>query len=131
MKFTTVMPGTDICMSSIDVPIISSDSVLGVIHLENYEREYAYCESEQRLLSTIAATLGAALENAHLFAETQRLLKETEQRNNELAILNSVGEGMAKTLDVKTVTHIVGDKVRDIFKAEVVSISFWILRRRT
>ncbi len=123
-KFTTVMPGTDPCMSSIDVPIISSDRVLGVIHLENYEREYAYCESEQRLLSTIAATLGAALENAHLFAETQRLLKETEQRNNELAILNSVGEGMAKTLDVKTVTHIVGDKVRDIFNAEAVSISF-------
>ncbi|MCU0488866.1 MAG: GAF domain-containing protein [Anaerolineales bacterium] len=123
LKLTTLMPGTDLCMSSIDVPIISSDRVLGVIHLEDYEREYAYGESEQRLLSTIAATLGAALENAHLFAETQRLLKETEQRSNELAILNSVGEGMAKSLDVKTVTHIVGDKVRDIFNAEVVSIS--------
>src|SRR5689334_9679191 len=51
-----------------------------------------------------------------------QLHQELDQRNNELAILNSVGEAMAKTLDVKTVTKIVGDKVRDIFNAEGVSI---------
>jgi GAF domain-containing protein/CheY-like chemotaxis protein len=117
-----IKEGTDQPKCSINVPIISSDRVLGIISSENFEREFAYGESEVRLLTTIAATLGAALENAHLFSETQRLLKETEQRNDELAILNSVGEGMAKTLDVKTVTHIVGDKVRDIFAAEAVSI---------
>lgn len=47
---------------------------------------------------------------------------ETRQRNNELAILNSVGEAMTKSLDVKTMTRIVGDKVRDILKADGVSI---------
>ena len=34
-------------------------------------------------------------ENARLFDETQRLLKETEQRAAELAIINSVQEGLA------------------------------------
>jgi hypothetical protein len=34
--------------------------------------------------------MSVALENARLFDETQRLLAETEQRNNELAIINSV-----------------------------------------
>nr|MDQ3004335.1 hypothetical protein [Chloroflexota bacterium] len=51
---------------------------------------------------------------------TMDLLKaQLAQREDELAILNSVGEAMAKTLDVKTVTKIVGDKVRDIFNADV------------
>ena len=38
-----------------------------------------------RLLQTVAASMGVALENARLFDETQRLFKETEQRAAELA----------------------------------------------
>ncbi len=116
------LPGTDTSKSGVAVPIISNDRIIGSIQLENYDREFAFGESELRLISTVAASLGAALENARLFAETQRLLKETEQRSNELSILNSVGEAMAKTMDVKTVTHIVGDKVLEIFSADAVSI---------
>jgi pyruvate/2-oxoglutarate dehydrogenase complex dihydrolipoamide dehydrogenase (E3) component len=37
-----------------------------------------------------------------------------QQRTDELAILNSVGEAMARTLDVRTVTKIVGDKKTDL-----------------
>src|SRR5262249_16659605 len=69
-----VVPGTDQSLSSIAVPIIGSDRVLGTIALENYERENAFGESELRLLSTVAASMGVALENARLFDETQRLL---------------------------------------------------------
>ncbi len=104
------------------VPILIGDQVSGVICLQD-GRPNLYKESDERLLGTLAAGLGTALENARLFKETQRLLLETGQRNNELAILNSVGEAMARTLDVKTITRIVGDKVRDIFGADGVSIS--------
>ena len=79
----------------IDVPIISGDRVLGSIGIENYERENAFGDSEVRLLTTVAASMGVALENARLFDETQRLLKETEQRAAELAIINSIQEGLA------------------------------------
>src|ERR1700752_497159 len=51
--------------------------------------------------------------------ESQTVEQQLAQRVAELAILNSVGEAMAKTLDVKTVAKIVGDKVRDIFNADV------------
>ena len=37
-------------------------------------------ESDVRLLATLANSMSVALENARLFDETQRLLKETEQR---------------------------------------------------
>src|SRR5690606_11056282 len=79
----TTLPGTDESLSGAYIPIISSDRVLGMVSVENYEREYAFGESDLRLLTTIAASLGTALENARLFDETQRLLKETEERNAE------------------------------------------------
>ena len=63
--------------------------------LENHERDHAFGEDEVRLLQTLAASMGVALENARLFDETQRLLKETEQRNAELAVINSIQQGMA------------------------------------
>jgi GAF domain-containing protein/CheY-like chemotaxis protein len=116
------VPGTDASKSLIGVPIISSDRVLGMIVTENFERENAYGESEVRLLTTIAASLGTALENARLFDETQRLLKETEQRAAELAIINSVQEGLASKLEMQAIYDLVGEKIREIFAADVVGI---------
>ena len=84
------LPGTDLSQSVTYVPILGSDRVLGLIVLENYEREDAFGEAEVRLLSTVAASMGVALENARLFDETQRLLKETEQRAAELAVINRI-----------------------------------------
>ena len=86
-----------------------------MIVLENYERENAFGESEVRLLSTVAASMGVALENARLFDETQRLLKETEQRAAELAIINSVQQGIAAELDFQAIVDLVGDKLREVF----------------
>ena len=45
--------------------------------------------------TTLAASLSVALENARLFDETQRLLAETDERAAELAIINSVQQGLA------------------------------------
>ena len=116
------IPGTDQSKSLVSVPIISNDRVLGLIQLENYERENAYGESEIRLLTTIAGSLGAALENARLFNEAQRLLKATEQRAAELAIINSVQAGLASKLDLQSIYELIGEKVREAFNVQVVDI---------
>ncbi len=58
----------------------------------------------------------AALENARLFDETQRLLKETEQRNAELAVINSIQQGLAAKLNFQAIVDLVGDKLREVFK---------------
>jgi len=68
---------------------MGSDRVLGTIRLEDFEREDAYGEAQVRLLTTVAASMGVALENARLFDETQRLFKESEQRAAELAIITA------------------------------------------
>jgi len=108
-------PNTDHSKSIMVAPIISSDRVLGAIHIENFERENAYGESDLRLLTTVSASLGTALENARLFDETQRLLKITEERNAELAIINSVQAALAAELNIQGIYDAVGDKIREIF----------------
>src|SRR5207344_552746 len=104
------------------VPILGSDRVLGLIVLENYEREDAFGEAEVRLLSTVAASMGVALENARLFDETQRLFQQEQQRAAELAIINSVQQGLASRLDYQSIIELVGEKIRTIFDAQVASI---------
>ena len=76
-----------------------------------------------RLLQTLANSMSVALENARLFDETQRLLKETEQRNAELAIINSVQEGLASKLEMQAIYDLVGDKIREMFDAQGVAIT--------
>ncbi len=71
--------GTDASLSSVFVPMFSGDRLLGAIILENYEREDAFGEAEVRLLSTVAASMGVALENARLFDETQRRARESRR----------------------------------------------------
>ena len=51
----------------------------------------AFNEADERLLDTLAASMGVALENARLFDETKRLLAETDQRAAELAVINEIG----------------------------------------
>jgi GAF domain-containing protein len=106
------------------VPLMINDEIRGAIDIENLDRENAFTESDVRLLQTLANSMSVALENAHLFDETQRLLKETEQRAAELAVINSVQEGLASSLDIQSIYRLVGDKVREIFKADTTFIVF-------
>ncbi|WP_163368285.1 hypothetical protein, partial [Enterobacter hormaechei] len=69
------------------------------------DHEDAFSAADVRLLETLAASMGAALENARLFAETQRLLKETEARNAELAVINEIQQGVAAQLDFDSIVQ--------------------------
>ena len=82
-----------------------------------------------RLLTTLAASLSVALENARLFDETQRLLTETNERAAELAIINSVQEGLAANLDMQSMYDLVGDKIAEIFDAHSVDIGLYDFER--
>jgi len=107
------------------VPLTRGDAVHGIISLQNLDRENAFGESDVRLLTTLAGSLSVALENARLFAETQRLLTETNERAAELAIINSVQQGLAAKLDMQSMYELVGDKIREIFDAQVVDIGIF------
>jgi GAF domain-containing protein/CheY-like chemotaxis protein len=116
--------GTDVAESWLGVPILAGERVLGIIGVERVPHN-GFSESDERLLATIASNLGVALENARLFDETKRLLTETNERAAELAIINSVQEGLAAKLDMQSMYDLVGDKIQEIFDAQVVDIGLY------
>ncbi|MEW5938344.1 MAG: GAF domain-containing protein, partial [Chloroflexota bacterium] len=106
----------------IGIPLKSEGKTIGVLAVQSYERGIKYNLQDIEILNFVAQHIATALTRA-------RALEAERQRTEELAILNSVGEAMAKSLDVRTVTRIVGDKVRDIFGADQVGIL--LLERQT
>ena len=94
----------------------------GIISLQNLEHEFAFSDSDVSLLTTLANSMSVALESADLFHQTNRLLKETEQRTSELAVINSVQEGLVAQMDMQSIYDLVGEKIRNIFNAQIVDI---------
>jgi signal transduction histidine kinase len=117
------MPAGEMPRSCVVVPFKTQGRVTGMIGIFDLDREFAFTESNIRLMETLTNSMAVALESARLFAETQRLLKETEQRAGELGIINSVQQGLASKLDVQSIYELVGDTFHNFFNAQVVVIS--------
>ena len=122
------VPGTEPSLSTAQMPFFAGDRFLGTIALDNHERENAYGEAEVRLLSTVAASMGMALQNARNFDEMQRLLKETEQRNAELAVINRIQQGIAGSLDFQAIVDLVGDRLREVLHTDTLGIRWYDAR---
>jgi len=97
------------------VPMVAAGQVQGMLALNDMEHENAFSADDVRLAETLAASLASALENARLLDETQRLLKETEARNAELSVINSIQQTVATALDFQGVIEAVGDRLCDVF----------------
>ncbi len=67
------------------VPMIANGQVIGVVAVQNYEREQVYTEDDVGILGTIAAQAAIAIANARLYEQTDQALA---QRVNELAVRN-------------------------------------------
>jgi PAS domain S-box-containing protein len=69
--------------------------------------------------------MGVAIDNARLFDETQSLLRETEQRAAELAIVNGVSQVLTQQLELQTMIDLVGDKLRETLKTGNLGIGLY------
>lgn len=78
--------------SFLGVPIIVGDEVIGVVNVQSTEQEGLFNDADLALLTTVAANIGAAIQNARLFAETQRraeqLATAAEVSRTSNAVLN-------------------------------------------
>src|SRR5664280_2444437 len=100
--------------------MITGGELTGIISLQNLDHEHAFSDSDVNLLTTLANSMSVALKSAGLFDETNRLLKETEQRNAELAVINSVQESLVAKMDMEAIYYLVGEKIREVFNAQVI-----------
>ncbi|MBD3286394.1 GAF domain-containing protein, partial [candidate division WOR-3 bacterium] len=81
----------DPAMCWLGVPMISAESVVGVIAVQSTRKEGLYDEDHLRLLSAIANAAASSVANARAYAELERRL-------TELSVFNEVGRALGSTL---------------------------------
>jgi len=104
------VPGTDMALCGAWVPMLAGERVLGAVLVENHQREHAFGEPEMRLLTTVVASMGMALEGARLFAETQR-------RARESSALSEVGRELSSTLELQRVMDGIARHAKELLEA--------------
>lgn len=65
-------------LSMISSPLAAGEKVLGVITLQDYEKENSFTENQLELLATVASQAAIALENAYLYSRVTKSLREKE-----------------------------------------------------
>jgi GAF domain-containing protein/nitrogen-specific signal transduction histidine kinase len=94
------------------VPLIAGHVTIGVIGLQDFERDNAFTPDKIRLLTTIADWGATALENAHLLSETQRGYKELET-------LYDISLELTGTLEIEGIQEIVVSNTLQLLNADV------------
>jgi signal transduction histidine kinase/DNA-binding response OmpR family regulator len=117
--------------SALFVPMVVGDIVRGSVSLQNVEKENAFTESDLRLLTTLTNSMSVALENARLFDESNRLLSEAKQRATELSTVNSISKALASQLNADDLIKMVGDQLKDLFRANIVYLALLNPKTRT
>ncbi|HSJ56181.1 MAG TPA: GAF domain-containing protein, partial [Anaerolineae bacterium] len=102
-------------VDGIGAPLKADGKTLGAIVVQSYTEGICYTDRDDHVLAFVAQHVATALTRIHA-------LESERKRTAELAILNRVSEAMSRTLDLKTVTRIVGDQIRDIFDASAAII---------
>jgi signal transduction histidine kinase/CheY-like chemotaxis protein len=104
-------------LSAVFMPMIVGDTVKGYISLQNIDRTFAFSESDVSLIATLTNSMSVALENARLFNEIQ-------QRAAEMSTVTQVSSALASQLDLEALIQMVGDLMKDLFKANIVFLAF-------
>jgi GAF domain-containing protein len=109
----------DLATDWLGVPLMSDDGrTVGVLTVQSYLPGVGYTEQDEELLAFVGQHVGAALSRA-------RAIEETRQRNAELALINSVQDALAGELELQAIYDAVGDRIRDVFDAQVVDIAIF------
>ena len=112
---SVALADVDLPKSLAYVPIKTEGQVIGLIGISNMKKENVFDSNSVRLIESLAASLGIALSNVRLF-------EETNQRAAELAVINSVQDGLVAELEIQAIYDLVGDQIRDLFDAQVTMI---------
>ena len=97
------------------VPLKSKGRSLGVLVVQTYTPDKRLTQADLDILTFVGEHIATALERT-------RLINETRQRSAELTLVNDVQRGLAERLDMQAMYDLVGDRIQEIFDAQVVDI---------
>jgi signal transduction histidine kinase/CheY-like chemotaxis protein len=86
--------------SYLGVPIMAGDEIIGVLSVQSTEAENRFNADNERLLSTIAASVGVAINKAQLFDEVNQAKQQAERAGKAAEKANE-----AKSAFLSTVSH--------------------------
>ena len=102
-------------MTWLGVPLRSENRTIGAMVVQSYREDRLHSQSDLDLLVFVGRHVASALERT-------RLIDETRQRSAELALVNDVQRGLAERLDMQSMYDLVGERIQEIFDAQVVDI---------
>jgi GAF domain-containing protein len=124
--------------SWLGVPIQVGEQVIGMVCVMNLERENAFTESDVRLLTTIAANVGIAIQNAQLFttvqqelAERKRAEEKIRQSADQLMMLAEIGRAVSEVTDLKSVLELIRQQLAKLLEFDSYSVRMFNEIERT
>jgi signal transduction histidine kinase/DNA-binding response OmpR family regulator len=104
------------------LPLVAQDRVLGVLSVQSFKRN-AYTEQHLSLLENLAAYTTIALDNADAYRMVAERESEIRSQAAELATINRITQALSTQLDMDRLIPLVGDQVRDLFRAPIVYLA--------
>src|SRR3954447_1313074 len=108
------MRGTP-CKSYLGVPIILAGEATGVISVQSAQAEGRFGPADVELLSTLAANVGVAVNNA-------RLYREAERRVGEMAAVAELGREVLALADLDAVLHRIAERAQLLLDAHTCAL---------
>ncbi len=100
----------------IGVPLVTEGRTVGVLTIQSYLEGVTYSKDDEQLMTFVAEHIAVALDRSRAAAELR-------QRNAELAIVNEVGQALAKQLDFDSILAAVGERAAQALSARGLSIA--------
>ncbi|MFH2039466.1 MAG: HD domain-containing phosphohydrolase [Chloroflexota bacterium] len=100
--------------SGLYVPIMAGERAIGVISLESEELD-AFSQADERMVTTLTAQAGIALDNARLFEQTVKRLKNIES-------LRQIDRAISSNFDMKSTLAIISETAQNQLDVGAVDI---------
>ncbi len=100
------------------MPLKTEGQTLGALVIQTYTADARYSDDDRDLLAFVGQHIATALSRA-------RAIEETRERNAELAVINEIGDALARQLDFQAIIELVGEKVREIFDVRTMAIALY------
>ncbi|HEV7663432.1 MAG TPA: GAF domain-containing sensor histidine kinase [Chloroflexota bacterium] len=108
--------------SLLHVPIKVNGEVFGVFGI-NYRQPRSLAGEEERILLALAHRAAVAIENARLYAESER-------QRHELEALYRADEALHRSLRLDDVLHALAEVAHDVLHADKTSVHIWDTERK-
>jgi signal transduction histidine kinase/CheY-like chemotaxis protein len=114
------------------VPFKYNQSEAAILEVLSDEEQRNWSEDDQALIQEVANQLALALENARLYAQVQEELEErvraeqeTLRRNQNLAVLNQIGQQLGRLTEADAIFNYIAESVGQLIDNRYLTISLF------